>query len=72
MFPTPRRPLHLLTGSAIVVALAQDLVVVNITREQIALRQAQTSLLHWTSTGPKEQGGPKLDLKTRGTTHSLS
>jgi len=41
--------------------LAQDLVCINVTPEQIVMRQAQTSLLHSTPPGPKEEGPPKLD-----------
>ncbi len=52
------------TGS---VALAQDFTVINVTPEQIVLRQAQTNLLHNTSKGP-DRGVPKLDEKPGGRT----
>ncbi len=48
------------------VLLAQDLVCINVTPEQIVMRQAQTSLLHSTPPGPKEEGPPKLDPKDPG------
>ena len=43
------------------VLLAQDLVCINVTPEQIVMRQAQTSLLHSTPPGPRDEGPPKLD-----------
>lgn len=50
------------------VLLAQDLTCINVTPEQIVMRQAQTDLLHWTPPGPEEEGPPQLDPKSPGTT----
>ena len=41
---------------------------INVTPEQIVVRQAQTNLPHWTLPGPKEEGPPQLDPKSPGTT----
>ena len=49
--------------------LAQDFTVINITPEQIVVRQAQTDLLHWTPPPPKMEGPPpELDPKSPGKT----
>ncbi len=50
------------------VVLAQDLTCINVTPEQIVMRQAQTDLLHWTPPGPEEEGRPQMDPKSPGTT----
>ena len=50
------------------VLLAQDLTCINVTPEQIVMRQAQTDLLHWTPPGPEEEGPAELDPKSPGTT----
>ena len=51
------------------VVLAQDLTVINITAEQIVVRQAQTDLLHWNPPPPPMEGPPpELDPKSPGTT----
>jgi len=51
------------------VVLAQDLTVINITPQQIVVRQAQTDLLHWTPPPPKTEGPPpELDPKSPGIT----
>ena len=48
-------------------ALAQDLMVINVTPEQIVLRQAQTDLLHQTPKNPKQDTG-QLDPLPDGRT----
>jgi ribonuclease Z len=53
------------------VILAQDLTCINVTPEQIVMRQALTDLLHWTPPGPKEEGPPQLDPKSPGTTEDF-
>jgi ribonuclease Z len=51
------------------VVLAQDLTVINLTPEQIVIRQVQTDLLHWTPPPPKMEGPPpELDPKSPGGT----
>jgi ribonuclease Z len=50
------------------VALAQDLTVINVTPEQIVVREAETDLLQWTPPGPDEDGPPELDPKSPGVT----
>jgi hypothetical protein len=50
---------------------AQDLTCINVTPEQIVVRQAQTDLLHWTPPGPEEEGPPQLDPKSPGTTEQF-
>ena len=50
------------------VLLAQDLTCINVTPEQIVMRQAQTDLLHWTPPGPEEEGPPHMDPKSPGPT----
>ena len=49
------------------VALAQDLTVINVTPEQIVVREAQTDRLHWTPPGPDAEPGP-LDPMSPGVT----
>lgn len=49
------------------VAIAQDLTVINVTPEQIVVREAQTDLLHDTPPGPDE-GPPEFDPKNPGVT----
>jgi ribonuclease Z len=53
------------------VLLAQDLTCINVTPEQIVMRQAQTDLLHWTPPGPKKEGPPQLDPKSPGPTEDF-
>ncbi len=45
------------------VVIAQDLMVINVTPEQIVTRMARTDLLSWAAPAPKPAGGkrPKLD-----------
>ena len=51
------------------VVLAQDFTVINITPQQIVVRQAQTDLLHWKPPPPKMAGPPpELDPKSPDTT----
>jgi hypothetical protein len=50
------------------VLLAQVLTCINVTPEQIVMRQAQTDLLHWTPPGPEEEGPAELDPKSPGMT----
>ena len=45
----------------------QDLTVINVTPEQIVVREAQTDPLHWTPPGPDKEAGP-LDPKSPGVT----
>jgi ribonuclease Z len=52
------------------VAIAQDLTVINVTPDQIVLREAQTDLLHDTPPGP-EEGPPEFDPKNPGVTPSF-
>lgn len=50
------------------VALAQDLTVINVTPEQIVVREAETDLLHWTPPGPEGDEPPELEPKSPGVT----
>lgn len=55
------------------VAIAQDLMVINVTPEQIVTRMAKTDLLSWAAPAPKSEGGkrPTLDpAPTEGRTQS--
>jgi len=52
------------------VAIAQDLTVINVTPEQIVVREAQTDLLHDTPPGPDE-GPPEFDPENPGVTPSF-
>lgn len=55
------------------VVIAQDLMVINVTPEQIVTRMARTDLLSWAAPAPKSAGGkrPKLDsAPTQGRTPS--
>jgi ribonuclease Z len=49
------------------VAIAQDLMVINVTPEQIVTRMAKTDLLHWTPPAPKPPPGqkPRMDHPPR-------
>lgn len=53
------------------VTIAQDLTVINVTPEQIVVREAQTDLLHDTPPGPEEDGPPEFDPKSPGVTPSF-
>lgn len=50
------------------VALAQDLTVINVSPDQIVVREAETDLLQWTPPGPEEDQPPQLDPKSPGVT----
>ena len=55
------------------VVIAQDLMVINVTPEQIVTRMAKTDLLSWAAPAPKTEGQkpPKLDpAPTEGRTQS--
>ena len=55
------------------VVIAQDLMVINVTPEQIVTRMARTDLLSWAAPAPKSAGGkrPKVDpAPTHGRTPS--
>ena len=55
------------------VVIAQDLMVINVTPEQIVTRMAKTDLLSWAAPAPKIEGQkpPKLDpVVTEGRTQS--
>ncbi len=55
------------------VVIAQDLMVINVTPEQIVTRMARTDLLSWAAPAPKSAGGkkPKVDpAPTEGRTPS--
>ena len=43
------------------VVIAQDLMVINVTPEQIVTRMAKTDLLSWSAPAPKADKPPKLD-----------